>query len=89
LTEYDLSSLTPVRFELKRKDKSVNLRLPEDLLAAVRSRAQKEGIPYQRFIRPLPAGESPLQRHCLLASVNPRTALPVRRSYQLACVTSG
>ncbi len=51
LTDYDLSSLTPVRFELKRKDKSVNLRLPEDLLAAVRAQAQKEGIPYQRFIR--------------------------------------
>jgi predicted DNA binding CopG/RHH family protein len=51
LTDYDLSSLTPVRFELKRKDKSVNLRLPEDLLTAVRARAQKEGIPYQRFIR--------------------------------------
>jgi predicted DNA binding CopG/RHH family protein len=51
LMDYDLSSLTPVRFELKRKDKSVNLRLPEDLLAAVRARAQKEGIPYQRFIR--------------------------------------
>jgi predicted DNA binding CopG/RHH family protein len=51
LTDYDLSSLAPVRFELKRKDKSVNLRLPEDLLAAVRARAQKEGIPYQRFIR--------------------------------------
>jgi predicted DNA binding CopG/RHH family protein len=51
LTDYDLSSLTPVSFELKRKDKSVNLRLPDDLLAAVRARALKEGIPYQRFIR--------------------------------------
>jgi predicted DNA binding CopG/RHH family protein len=25
--------------------------LPEDLLNAVRDRAEKEGIPYQRFIR--------------------------------------
>jgi hypothetical protein len=36
---------------MKRKDKSVNLRLPEQLLEAVRRRAQDAGIPYQRFIR--------------------------------------
>jgi predicted DNA binding CopG/RHH family protein len=51
LTEYDLSTMVPMRFELKRKDKSVNLRLPEQLLEAVRSRAARAGIPYQRFIR--------------------------------------
>jgi predicted DNA binding CopG/RHH family protein len=51
LSEYDLSGAQLVRFELKRKDKSVNLRLPEDLLAAVRSQAQRAGIPYQRYIR--------------------------------------
>jgi predicted DNA binding CopG/RHH family protein len=51
LTEYDLSDLVPMRFELRRKDKSINLRLPETLLAAVRVRAQKDGMPYQRFIR--------------------------------------
>ena len=51
LSDYDLSGAQLVRFELKRKDKSVNLRLPEDLLDAVRSKAQRAGIPYQRFIR--------------------------------------
>ncbi|BDV36722.1 CopG family antitoxin [Methylocystis iwaonis] len=51
LTEFDLSTLVPVRFELKRKDKSVNLRLPDDLLTAVRKQAEKEKMPYQRFIR--------------------------------------
>jgi predicted DNA binding CopG/RHH family protein len=51
LSEYDLSGARLVRFELKRKDKSINLRLPEDLLNAVRAQAMKEGIPYQRFIR--------------------------------------
>ena len=51
LTEYDLSEMVPMRFELKPKDKSVNLRLPEQLLEAVRSRATRAGIPYQRFIR--------------------------------------
>jgi len=51
LTDYDLSGFVPVRFELKRKDKSINLRLPETLLSAVRKRALKKKMPYQRFIR--------------------------------------
>jgi predicted DNA binding CopG/RHH family protein len=51
LSEYDLSGGQVMRFELKRKDKSVNLRLPAELLEAVRSRAERNGIPYQRFIR--------------------------------------
>ena len=51
LSEYDLSGMVPVRFELRRKDKSINLRLPEKLLEAVRTRAEQEKIPYQRFIR--------------------------------------
>jgi hypothetical protein len=34
LRDYDLSVMVPVRFELKRKDKSVSLRLPEQLLRA-------------------------------------------------------
>ena len=40
-----------MRFELKRKDKSVNLRLPEQMLDAVRDHARLAGMPYQRFIR--------------------------------------
>ena len=51
LTEYDLSGGHLIRFEMKPKDKSVNLRLPEQLLEAVRRRARDAGIPYQRFIR--------------------------------------
>ncbi len=51
LSEYDLSGMVPMRFELRRKDKSINLRLPEQLLEAVRTRAEQEKIPYQRFIR--------------------------------------
>lgn len=51
LSEYDLSEMVPMQFELKRKDKSVNLRLPEQLLDAVRKRAESAGMPYQRFIR--------------------------------------
>jgi predicted DNA binding CopG/RHH family protein len=51
LTNYDLSGGEIVRFELKRKDKSVNLRLPAQLLEAVQNRAKRVGMPYQRFIR--------------------------------------
>ncbi len=51
LTQYDLSGGEFVRFELKPKDKSVNLRLPGQLLDAVRKRAKRAGLPYQRFIR--------------------------------------
>jgi predicted DNA binding CopG/RHH family protein len=50
LSEYDLSGQF-VKFELKRKDKTVSLRLPEALLTEVRARAQRAGMPYHRFIR--------------------------------------
>jgi len=51
LTQYDLSGAQLVRFEIKRKDKSINLRLSEELYDAVRKRAARAGLPYQRFIR--------------------------------------
>lgn len=51
LSEYDLSGAQFVRFEMKPKDKTVNLRLPSQLLDAVRERAKRAGLPYQRFIR--------------------------------------
>ncbi len=51
LTEYDLSGAKPVRFEFERKQARVNMRMPEPLLKAVKSRARARGIPYQRFIR--------------------------------------
>jgi predicted DNA binding CopG/RHH family protein len=50
LSEYDLSGEF-VKFELRKKDRSVSLRLPEPLYEAVKQRAQSVGIPYQRFIR--------------------------------------
>jgi predicted DNA binding CopG/RHH family protein len=51
LTDYDLSGGQVVRFELRPKDKTINLRLPESLLSAVRRQAEKAGMPYQRYIR--------------------------------------
>jgi predicted DNA binding CopG/RHH family protein len=51
LSRYDLSDGEFVRFELKPKDTAINLRLPGPLLDAVRRRAKRAGLPYQRFIR--------------------------------------
>ncbi len=51
LAQYDFSDMAPMRFELRKKDRAVSLRLPEALLEAVRERAARAGMPYQRFIR--------------------------------------
>jgi predicted DNA binding CopG/RHH family protein len=51
LTQYDLSGLKPIHFEFKTKDKSITMRLPESLLEAIKTEAERSGIPYQRFIR--------------------------------------
>ena len=53
LTRYDLSGLKPVRFEFAPKSARLNMRLPEDLLLAVKDAAAESGVPYQRFIRQL------------------------------------
>lgn len=51
LTHFDLSAMKPTRFEFAPKEARVNMRLPGDLLAAVRVAAENAGMPYQRFIR--------------------------------------
>jgi predicted DNA binding CopG/RHH family protein len=51
LTRYDLSALTPTQFEFSSKDARVNMRLPAELLDAVKATAARKGMPYQRFIR--------------------------------------
>jgi predicted DNA binding CopG/RHH family protein len=51
LTKFDLSGGRIVRYELKPKDKSISLRLPDQLLKAAQLRAKRAGVPVQRFIR--------------------------------------
>ena len=51
LIAYDWTDMRRVEFEFARKDERVNMRLPAQLLAAVKARAAREGMPYQRFIR--------------------------------------
>jgi predicted DNA binding CopG/RHH family protein len=52
LTDYiSAENFAAYRYEFRPKEKSLNLRISEGLLEAVRDRARQEGIPYQRYIR--------------------------------------
>ncbi|MGO9603560.1 MAG: CopG family antitoxin [Candidatus Binataceae bacterium] len=57
LLDQDLSryisaeNLEPFPFEYRPKQKSVNLRISDELLKAIRTAARRRGIPYQRYIR--------------------------------------
>jgi predicted DNA binding CopG/RHH family protein len=51
LTQYALSALKPTRFEFAPKEARINMRLPGELLSAVKRAAKRRGVPYQRFIR--------------------------------------
>lgn len=51
LAEYDLSGMRRIHFEFQPKSGRVNMRLPRQLLDAVRASAARAGVPYQRFIR--------------------------------------
>ena len=51
LAEYDLSEMKPAKFEYLKKSAKLNMRLPERLLAAIKAKADAQGIPYQRYIR--------------------------------------
>jgi predicted DNA binding CopG/RHH family protein len=54
LTDYlHPGNFKPMHFEIRPKEKSINLRISEDLLAVVRENAKREGVPYQRYIRHL------------------------------------
>jgi predicted DNA binding CopG/RHH family protein len=53
LTDYDLSEMKKVRFELAPKDASISLRLPAGLLTTLKARAAEANMPTQRFIRVL------------------------------------
>ncbi|HEY0569412.1 MAG TPA: CopG family antitoxin [Xanthobacteraceae bacterium] len=49
--DLDFPQTKPMRFEFRPKQKSINLRVSEELLQAVRAHAKQQGIPYQRYIR--------------------------------------
>ena len=51
LSNLDFSQFKPARFEFEKKDKQINMRVPKQLLKAVKARAKVRGIPYTRLIR--------------------------------------
>jgi predicted DNA binding CopG/RHH family protein len=53
LTQYDLSGLRPMRFELRPKDVTMNMRVPGPLLDRFKARAKAHNIPYTRLLRQL------------------------------------
>lgn len=51
LSDLDFAQFKPVRFELIKKEKTLNIRLPEPLIDAVKAKAAEQGIPYSRYVR--------------------------------------
>ncbi|ENN91927.1 CopG family antitoxin [Bartonella bovis] len=53
LTEYDLTGFKPVHFEFLPKEASINIRLPQALMNALKEKAKNQAIPYTRYVRHL------------------------------------
>lgn len=53
LSEYDLSGFEPMRFEIEPKSAVLNMRMPQNLLDAVKAKAKAKGVPYTRYVRML------------------------------------
>jgi predicted DNA binding CopG/RHH family protein len=51
LSNLDFSQFKPAGFEFEKKDEQINMRMPKQLLKAVKARAKVRGIPYTRLIR--------------------------------------
>ena len=48
---FDRKDWIKVNFELLSKNKTITLRLNEDLLVAIKAQAEAQGIDYQKWIR--------------------------------------
>ncbi len=53
LSGLDFSQFKPASFEFAAKAAQINMRVPQPLLDAVKSRAKARGVPYTRYIREL------------------------------------
>ena len=51
LSTYDLSGFKPMQFEFEPKAAALNMRLPQNLLDALKQKAKAKGIPYTRYVR--------------------------------------
>lgn len=48
---FDLPGWRKVRYEFKPKSKTITLRISEELLEAIKVKAETEGLDYQKWIR--------------------------------------
>lgn len=48
---YGFGGIKKIHFELKPKNKTISLRISEELLDAVKEKAEEEGLDYQKWIR--------------------------------------
>lgn len=53
LSDLDFSQFKPANFEFAPKTERITMRLPSNLLSAVKVSAATKKIPYQRYIRQL------------------------------------
>ena len=51
LSVYDLSGFKSMNFEFEPKAAALNMRLPQNLLDALKAKAKAKGIPYTRYVR--------------------------------------
>lgn len=51
LTEYDFSKMVPISFEFEKKAAALNMRIPQNLLDAVKAKAAAKGVPFTRYVR--------------------------------------
>jgi predicted DNA binding CopG/RHH family protein len=51
LSVYDLSGFKPMNFEFEPKAAALHMRLPQNLLDALKVKAKAKGIPYTRYVR--------------------------------------
>jgi predicted DNA binding CopG/RHH family protein len=51
LSEFDLTGFKPMHFEFEPKSAALNMRLPKNLLDAIKCKAAAKGMPYTRYVR--------------------------------------
>lgn len=51
LSQYDVSGFKPMHFEFEPKAAAMTMRLPKNLLDALKAKAKAKGMPYTRYVR--------------------------------------
>jgi predicted DNA binding CopG/RHH family protein len=51
LSTLDFTQFREINWEARPKSARLTMRLPEGLMAALKAKAKREGIPYQRLVR--------------------------------------